>query len=211
VRELGVFCGTFNPIHWGHLLLAECARDQFELEKLVLVTSPIPPHKADQDLLSAANRHRLVVAACEGNKAFEPSTLELDRQGPSYTVDTLRELKKQYGDGVRLNLIIGEDNLASIGQWHEAKELFRLCRLLVAPRQDSNHGSPSRGAADSKDLCPDGATMSMIDFPGAGVSSSEIRARLRRGQSVLYFVPPAVNKLLMENKYYLDEVSGNSR
>ncbi|MBX9723479.1 MAG: nicotinate-nicotinamide nucleotide adenylyltransferase, partial [Candidatus Obscuribacterales bacterium] len=127
--EIGVFCGTFNPIHWGHLMLAEFACDQFELDRVIVVTSPNPPHR-HQDLLDAEQRHELVVAACLGNGNLQPSRIELDRTGPSYTVDTLRAISEQESknaENVRLNLIVGQDNLPFLKEWHDSATLFTLC------------------------------------------------------------------------------------
>lgn len=141
----------------GHLLIAECARDQFDLDKVLFVTSPRPPHRRT-DLLDAEDRHSLVSAAVADNPYFEASRIELDRQGPSYTSETIRSLAKLLTlsaqspnmeqrplspssstrqtrhEGVRLNLILGADNIAQISQWHDAAYLLDTCRFLVAPR-----------------------------------------------------------------------------
>jgi len=200
VKDLGVFCGTFNPIHWGHLLLAECARDQFELYKVLFITSARPPHR-HSDLLDAENRHALVEAAVADNPFFEASRLELDRPHLSYTVETLKELKSEYGKDVRLNLIVGGDNVSSLGQWHKAEEIFKLCRILAAPRLMP---PTDRGAelVEQNPGAPEGADCQVIDFPPTSVSSSEIRQRVREGKSVLYMVPAAVNAILITEAHY---------
>ncbi len=159
--EIGVFCGTFNPIHLGHLLIAECARDQFALAKVLFVTSPRPPHRRT-DLLDGEDRHLLVSAAVADNPHFEASRIELDRHGPSYTSETIRSLSKLFNEhsgsderekkleivprdvpqtgqqtrkkSHRLNLILGADNIAQISQWHDSHYLLNTCRFLVAPR-----------------------------------------------------------------------------
>lgn len=198
-RQIGVFCGTFNPIHWGHLLMAEVAWDQAQLEKMLFVTSPSPPHR-NQDLLDAEQRHLLVEAACADNEHFEPSRIELDRRGPSYTVDTLESLKEIYGPDCRLNLLIGEDNLPFISQWHRANRIFELTRLLVAPRvkQPVHAGQP----AEEK-LPPPNVEIIVLDVAYAPISGSVIRSRIRAGRSVLYMVPAAVQNLMREKRFYL--------
>ncbi len=135
LREIGVFCGTFNPIHLGHLLIAECARDQFSLEKVIFVTSPRPPHRIDE-LLDGEYRHLLVSAAVAENPHFECSRIEIEREGPSYTSDTVRQLVKEFGgpNKCRINLILGADNIGYLGSWHESSYLLDTCRILVAPR-----------------------------------------------------------------------------
>lgn len=197
MNELGVFCGTFNPVHWGHLLLAEYARDQFDLGKVLFITCANPPHRY-RDLLDGESRHAMVSAAVEDNPYFEASRLELDRSGPSYTVETLEQLKQAYGEKVRLNLIIGGDNLSSLAGWHEAERIFKLCRLLAAPRMIPGHEMESL----QDDAAPPNAELSVISLPPIGVSSSEVRHRLREGKSVLYMVPPAVNEMLITQAHY---------
>lgn len=181
--------------------MAETARDQAGLEKVIFVTSPNPPHRKE-DLLDAEHRHELVEAAVSDCEWFEASRLELDRVGggPSYTVDTLKTLAGLLGADYELNLIIGEDNLNYIGQWHKAEEIFKMCRLLVAPRvkQPVHAGAPTV----EKQPPPD-ARLLMLDLLHVPVSSSAIRARLREGRSVLYMVPPAVDKILRKKRYYL--------
>ncbi|MBY0358382.1 MAG: nicotinate-nucleotide adenylyltransferase [Candidatus Obscuribacterales bacterium] len=199
MKELGIFCGTFNPIHWGHLLLAEFARSQFNLDKVIFVTSPMPPHR-HTDLLDADKRHELVIAACTNNPHFEPSQVELTRSGPSYTVDTLRHFKQEFGKEIRLNLLVGQDNLPSLKDWHEASTLFKLCRILVAPRQSSAN------RLTLAEHLPADADFELIDFPQLPVSSSMIRQRLREHKSVLYLVTNDVNQLLLKHKHYLEGV-----
>ncbi len=192
MQELGVFCGTFNPVHWGHLLLAERARDQFGLSKVLFITSARPPHR-HLDLLDGESRHRMVEEAVKENPYFEACRLELDRPGLSFTVDTLRQLTKTYGPEVRLSLLVGGDNISLLNQWNQSGEIFQLCRLLVAPRLVPG---------EAGERAPVGADLAMIDLTPVPVSSSEIRCRLRQGRSVLYLVPPAVNSLLTAHSYY---------
>jgi nicotinate-nucleotide adenylyltransferase len=234
MNEIGLFCGTFNPIHLGHLLIAECARDQFNLDRVIFVTSPMPPHRSG-GLLPGWDRHAMVEAAIAGNKNFEASTAELERSGPSYTIDTVKQIRALHNNDVRINLIIGGDNVPFLKEWHHANELTKLCRLLVAPRlryasdnigqtngnkngagenkvlktiEDSKGGevgeaNESNAAAQAANL--PGADLTVIDFPGIAISASTIRKRIEAGQSVLYMVPPAVDKIISEKKYFMTE------
>ncbi|MBX9685525.1 MAG: nicotinate-nucleotide adenylyltransferase, partial [Candidatus Obscuribacterales bacterium] len=196
MREIGVFCGTFNPMHWGHLMLAEFARDQHKLEKVIVVTSANPPHR-HEDLLDAEQRHLLVEAACRDNPYFQASRIELDRSGPSYTVDTLRKIRhEQNGNEIRLNLIVGQDNLPYLKEWHEAEELFALCRILVATRT-----STVSKEEVSKEL-PEASSFELIDFPKVPVSSSLIRERIRLGKTIMYLVPPQVAKIIEARSFF---------
>jgi len=198
VREIGLLCGTFNPIHWGHLLLAEWTRSQFNLEKVIFVTSGTPPHR-HQDLLDKETRHLLVETAIASNPLFEACRMELDRPGPSYTADTIMQLHDEIGSQCRLNLLVGGDNIPHISSWHKSAEIFKRCRLLVAPRATGSV-APTVELQDVESEA--------INFPQIEISSSSIRQRLRQGQSVLYMVPPEVNQILLKHGYYLQAESG---
>ena len=217
MKEIGLFCGTFNPIHLGHLLIAESARDQFHLDKVLFVTSVLPPHRSG-GLLPGLDRHKMVEAAVASNPLFEASTLELDRPGPSYTVDTVKQVLALHNNdskGVRVNLIIGGDNLPFINEWHNAAELIKLCRLIVVPRLRFGGDNVSANGEDIiKSAAPtqpgnpsdyhlEGAQLSVVDFPGVAFSASTIRERAASGRSVLYMVPPEVNKIIVEKQYFL--------
>jgi nicotinate-nucleotide adenylyltransferase len=196
--QLGIFCGTFNPIHWGHLLMAEFSRRQLGLDKVFFITSPNPPHR-HFDILDAQERFELVSAAVANNPHFEASRAELDRSGTSYTIDTVRTFHQQYPDA-GLHLIIGEDNLQYMGKWKNAGEIFDMAQLVVAPRtkQIIKPTDPQEASA-----LPKQTRVATLDLPHVNVSSSDIRQRLRQGRSVLYMVPPAVNHLLKEKRSYL--------
>lgn len=209
MRKLGLFCGTFNPIHSGHLLIAQCAQDQFNLDRVFFVVSPNPPHRQDQGLLEAEARHEMAVAAVAGNPKFEASRVELDRGGLSYTIDTVEHFKSLYPNA-KISLIIGGDNVKYLKDWHRAEDLFKNCHFLVAPRLVSSPRQESSSEVSMKTLVKKetvaliGSQMSVIDFPGIAISASYIRGRLKHRQTVLYMVPPVVNAILMENNYYAD-------
>lgn len=133
MQEIGLFCGTFNPVHLGHLLIAEAARSQFALDKVIFVVSPHPPHRNNRELLDGEARYSLLCRAIAENQYFQASDLELKRQGKSYTIDTVESLKVQFPDA-RISLIIGSDNLKSFDTWHRYQDLAKQVRLLVVPR-----------------------------------------------------------------------------
>lgn len=188
--------------------MAECARCQFDLSKVLFITSARPPHR-NRDLLGGEERHAMVEAAVADNPFFQASRMELDRKLVSYTVDTLLELQEQTGAGTRLNLIVGGDNIDSIGSWHRADELFTICRLLAAPRLMPDEKASGQ-LYEKMPQAPAGANLEVIDFPPVSVSSSEVRQRLRQGKSVLYMVPPAVNNLLITRAHYRSEYEPNA-
>jgi nicotinate-nucleotide adenylyltransferase len=219
-RQVGIFGGTFNPIHHGHLLIAEFAREQFQLEKIIFVTSGTPPHR-DDELLDQESRHRLVLAAVSTNSYFEASDVELKRKGLSYTADTMEYFHEELGQDVKLNFIIGGDNFVQIGSWHKVDELIKSCRILVAPRleYETEQTNPlvlkmqktESNPDPEKYNMPKDADWALIDFPGVAISSSGIRERLREGKSVRYMVPREVNEMLMSEGYYTEHHAVQSK
>jgi len=216
LSKLAIFGGTFNPIHHGHLLIAEFAREQFALDKVIFVTSGTPPHRIEE-LLDQDARHEMVLAAVSTNTYFEASDVELKRQGPSYTIDTLRHFQEMYGSAAELNLIIGGDNVLSIASWHRAEEIFAISRVLVAPRlcYQSEQNNPlvmqMEKGNESNISLPGKMRYAIIDFPGVAISSSLVRARLSEGKSVRYMVPREVNEILITKGYYRAQVGKPSR
>lgn len=199
MKELGLSCGTFNPIHDWHLLTAQCALEQFGLDRVLLIPNGQPPHKKS-DVLDKELRWEMVAAAAATHPGFEACRIELDRQGPSYTLDTLKALKAQYGDSVRLNLIIGVDNVEPIPRWYKAEEIFKLVRLLIAPRQHVDAEAARRLASN----LPAGTVWDIItDVPHSNISSTMIRQWIRQGRSVRYVVPDAVHRIITEKRLYL--------
>jgi nicotinate-nucleotide adenylyltransferase len=164
----------------------------------LFITSPNPPHR-HHDLLDGELRHELVSAAVAQNPHFESSRIELERSGPSYTVDTLEALRKQYPTA-SLNLIIGEDNLPFIARWYRAADIFAAARIVVAPRQSRivKPTDPQEAGA-----LPPNARLISLDLPHVNVSSSQIRQRLRAGESIKYLVPHAVNDIMQAKRLFL--------
>lgn len=209
LQQIGIFCGTFNPIHNGHLLIAECARDQFGLKQVVFVTSPAPPHRQDE-LLDGFARHKLVEAAVADNDNFEANDLELHRAGKSYTVDTLEHMQTKYGADTKLNLIIGGDNLSTLHTWNRIHRILELARILVVPRlrykSERTDGHYLVGTEDgAKSPALDGGDIVEVDFPGIAISGSKIRERIFQKKTVLYMVPRAVNDLILKHKYFAQQ------
>lgn len=195
--NIGVLGGTFDPIHLGHLIVAEEARTRLGLEEVVFVPAGQPWLKRDRDITPALHRVEMVRLAIADNPHFRVSTLEVDRQGPSYTVDTLALLQKQLGHGTALFFILGRDTLTELPLWKEPQRVIQLCRLVVPPRL---------GARDLKHL--DTAIPGLrdrliqLDMPVIGISSSEIRRRVAKGLPIRYWVPPQIEKYIWEQKLY---------
>jgi nicotinate-nucleotide adenylyltransferase len=188
IPRVGIFGALFNPPHVGHLALCQEAAWQLGLQRVVLVPTGLPPHR-EAPGESAELRLRMAQAAVLGNPGLTVSRVELDRPGPSYMVDTLRELTNRY-PGAQLVLLIGADQLARLSSWYEAESLPSLARLAVARRAD---------------IAIAGAEHSMVEWvemPRLDVSSSDIRRRVAEGRPIRYLVPEAVRELIESEGLY---------
>lgn len=201
--RVGVFGGTFDPPHLGHLAAAEWARDQLELDRVVFVPAGTPPHKRDHSRSGAAARLAMTRLAVRGQAGFAVSDLEIRRRGPSFTVDTLRALAAR-DPRARWFLILGEDNLAEFDSWREPETILELATVVVAlrPRALSNaRVARHRVSGALRGRSRTGAVVT-LDNPGIDLSSSAIRARARRGRSIRYLVPAAVDRYITRTKLY---------
>jgi nicotinate-nucleotide adenylyltransferase len=207
---LGVLGGTFDPIHVGHLAIAEEAREALGLERVLFVPAGEPPHKPGRPITPASDRLAMVAAAIGDNPAFELSRAEVDRPGPSYAVDTLRILADEVratGAEPELWFILSDEALAGLPSWRQPRRLLELARLAVFPR------GAGAGPANGNRLRLDTTWVSQ-QFPGLGdrvvfldgprlaVSASEIRERIAAGRSVRYLVPPAVLAYITDHHLY---------
>ena len=194
MRRIGVFGGTFDPPHAGHLALAERARERLGLDRVLFVPAGTPPHKRARRLSSARTRAAMTRLALRGHPAFRLSTLELARRGPSFTVDTLRTLRARH-PGARLFLLIGEDSLGDFRTWRDPQGIRALATLVVARR-------PANGGARARRSPAPRRGVVWLDNPGLDISSSALRARARAGQSLRYLVPDAVARYVTRHRLY---------
>jgi nicotinate-nucleotide adenylyltransferase len=195
--NIGVLGGTFDPIHIGHLVVAEEARTKLGFEEVLFVPAGQPLLKPDRNVTPADHRVEMVRRAIADNPHFKLCTLEVERPGPSYTVDTLTMLREQLGSEVSLFFILGRDTLAELPSWKEPKTLVQLCRLVVAPRvgsKDLQHLETEIPGLLDKVI--------QLDMPVIGISSSGIRQRIARGLTTRYLVPAEVGKYITEQKIY---------
>ena len=182
--RIGIFGGTFNPIHWGHLLLAETAREQLRLDRVLFIPTSQPPHKRAADLLPGALRVKLIQLAIRDHPAFTASDIELQRGGVSYSIETVRVLRRRL-PSAKLFLLVGQDMLSV--RWVGWEQLTRLCTVVVAKRSGAAAGRRIRGAVS-------------LAMPQVDISSSDIRRRLKAGASIRYLVHPAVARYLQRNE-----------
>lgn len=197
---VGLMGGTFSPIHYGHLLMCEYIREEFRLEKIIFMPARIPPHKKALDIADAEDRINMVRLAIEDNPYFEASDLEMKRQGASYTVDTLKELKSSTLRYKKLSLIIGADSLVQLSSWHKYHEIFRLATVIVAARPDTDFSLLNDTIA--KFRCEMNADILLSGHAPMNFSSTEIRDRVRKGLSIRYMTPPKVEAYIYEKGLY---------
>jgi len=195
--NIGILGGTFDPIHIGHLVVAEEARTKLGLSEVLFVPAGQPWLKQVRDITPAAHRVEMVRRAIADNPYFKLSTLEVDHPGPSYTVDTLTLLQDQLSSESSLFFILGRDTLAELPLWKEPRKVIQLCRLVVPPRlgsRDLRHLEEAIPGLLDKVI--------QLDMPVIGISSSEIRHRIAQGLPIRYLVPVEVEKYITEHKIY---------
>lgn len=197
--DIGVLGGTFDPVHFGHLKIAEEARRQLGLGRVLFVPAGRPALKTDSIITPAHHRTEMVRLAIAGKPYLELSALEVDRLGISYTVDTLASLQKQFGAKVKLFFIAGMDSLLDLPEWREAAKLVKLCRLVVFPR--TGYKKPDLKALE---VSIPGLTKSVVwlDMEPVNISSTDIRERVACGLPIHKLVPRAVERYIKEHVLY---------
>ncbi|MCB0167004.1 MAG: nicotinate-nucleotide adenylyltransferase [Anaerolineae bacterium] len=199
MAKIGIIGGTFDPIHFGHLLIAELARDSLNLERVLFVPAGDPPHKQAAKKTAAHHRCRIVELAIEDNPTFELSRVDLDRPGPHYSTDTVALIRSQFDLAADdCHFIIGSDSLADLLSWHQPADLIQSCRLTVAHRPDYQ---PDVSALAEK-LPGLAARLDWVEILLVEYSSSMIRRRIKTGQSVRYQTPSNVIDYLYQHQLY---------
>jgi len=201
VTKVGLFGGSFDPVHIGHLILAEQAIEQLDLERVLFVPGRRPPHKLDKQLAPAHHRLRMVELAIEGNPAFECSDIELRREGPSYSIHTVEQLRAEHSDW-DIHFLIGADTLPELPTWFKVAELAALCKFAVFSRPGQSLGdvAPLRGVlGDDQIAAIEGRC---VDSLLIDVASTDVRRRVREGQSIRYLVPEPVRGYILQQGLY---------
>jgi nicotinate-nucleotide adenylyltransferase len=184
LKTIGIFGGTFDPIHHGHLILARDAIEQLRLEELIFIPAAMSPHKLGKAPATADARVEMLRAAIEGEPGFCLDTLELERPAPSFAVDTIEALRVRYSDA-RFVYLIGEDNVARLSSWHRFDELSKMVQFAVLDRSGLKTAHPYPTVRRHVDI-----------------SATDIRNRVARGLSIRYLVPPAVEKIIEARQLY---------
>ncbi len=200
--KIGVLGGTFDPIHNGHIKIAEETRAQLMLAEVLFVPAGQPWLKGSSPITAAEHRVQMVRLAISEYPYFKLSTIEIDRSGPTYTVDTLAELHAQLGSGKELYFIIGMDSLAELPRWREPSRLIELCCLVAVPRP--GYSLPDMGVLE-KAIPGLSQRLVILDKPEVDISATEIRKRVAQGLSIHGLVPEPVEEYIKEHRLYLTE------
>ena len=198
-RRIGLFGGTFDPPHLGHLVLAMIAAESLALDRVLFIPASVPPNKQGLPVSSATDRLLMTRLAIAGDPCFELSPIEVERPGVSYTIETVEELRATYGDGAELFLVMAADSFAQIDTWREPDRLLSLIRWAVGPRP--GFSVPDRVSLEAR-FGDSAERVEVIAGPSLAISSTEIRARVAAGQSIRYLVPRAVEEQIMDRGLY---------
>ena len=196
--RIGVLGGTFDPPHIGHLVIAQEALAHLRLERVIFAPTRNPPHKPNQVITPIEDRMEMVRLAIAGNPRLTLSRVDVDRAGPTYTVDTLRLLREQWGPQAEIYFIIGMDSLASILSWYHPEEMIKLCKLAVFKRP----GFTADLEELERALPRLRERVVMIDAPALGVAASDLQRRVRNGEPIAHLVPHAVAVYIRDNGLY---------
>lgn len=200
MRKIGIMGGTFDPIHYGHLVLAEHVRTQFELEKIIFIPAGIPPHKDNSNVTNTQHRYFMTLLAIITNPYFEVSKIEIEDKNVSYTINTIKKLKNIYSNDIELYFITGADALCEIDTWKEPELLFKLCNFIGATRPGINEEKLREkihyliNKYDAK--------IFITAVPALAISSTDIRERIKTGKSIKYIVPESVEYYIYKNNLY---------
>lgn len=198
--RIGLFGGTFDPIHLGHLILAERCREEAGLEQIWFVPSYAPPHKSERTITRFEQRCEMVALATTGQPAFRVERIEKELPPPSFTSETLAELQARHPEH-EFSLVIGGDSLRDFSTWHEPQRILELARLVAVPRPGAIPVTPEE-LAGQLGLPPERVRLTLVQCPAIAIASREIRARIAAGKTVRYLVPRSIEEYLRERKLY---------
>lgn len=202
-QRLGLLGGSFNPVHIGHLMMAEGALESLHLDKTLFIPAPRPPHKDEDSLIDIKHRVEMLRRAIADNERFELCDIELKRPGKSYTIDTLRELRKLYGAETKLYFIIGSDSIHELPQWKDIEEIIELAEIAPIMRPGHRQGDEMHrlagliGAEAARRI-----SLRFLRIPLVNVSSTDLRQRIAAGKSIRYLTPDAAREYIEKNGLY---------
>lgn len=206
-NKIAIMGGTFDPIHYGHLVAAEAVRQELDIEKVIFIPTGNPPHKKGKKITHSEHRYLMTVLATVTNPYFDVSRIEIDRPGKTYTVDTIREIRDSFGEETEVFFITGADAMNEIITWKDTPELFKLCKFVAVTRPGYNKekllSNIERVERDYD------AQILTIEIPALAISSTDIRNRSLAGKTIKYLLPEAVEDYITKFSIYTNELSAN--
>lgn len=198
-QAIGILGGTFDPVHYGHLVAAQYAACGFNLDRVIFMPAAQPPHKNAAGVLEARHRLAMVQLAIADNPAFEMSTLEVDRSGVSYTIDTVAALLEAYPQ-TDIYFIMGMDSIYILDTWKDVQRLVTMCRFIVVTRPNYclNRSDPALQEVPDQFW----QQADFLEIPAMDISSTDLRARVQQGKPIRYLLPPAVEKYIYDHGLY---------
>ena len=198
-KKIAIMGGTFDPIHYGHLVTAEAVMHEYQIDKILFIPSGQPPHKSGNQVTSAEQRYLMTLLATETNPRFFTSRIEIDREGYTYTIDTIRELKTIYPES-EIYFITGADAFSQILTWKNPELLLSSCHFVVATRPGY---SRTKSAPQIEAIMKEHAdTLHYLEVPALAISSSEIRKRVQEGRPIKYLLPETVENYIAKHNLY---------
>ena len=207
--RIGLYGGSFDPIHNGHLIVARAIAERVGLERVIFLPSATPPHKPEEELLDPARRAEMVKLAIQDEPSFEFSDFDLTRSGPSYTIDTVAHFRQLLGREAGLHWIIGADSLPEIATWYRVSALVDACHVITAARRGWGQIDWDEFRKTLSESQIAGLAAGMVDTPVIEIASTDIRRRIREGRSIRYLVPETVRSYIAEHGLYRGPLQGD--
>jgi len=199
-KRIAIMGGTFDPVHYGHLVTAEAVRDKFNIERVLFVPTGNPPHKNNKKVTPSEHRYLMTVLATVTNSYFDVSRIEIDRTGYTYTIDTINELKKFVSEDTIIYFITGADAVHQILAWKDTEKLFNICEFIAVTRPGYNKDELFREVEGLKSRFE--SKIHFLEVPSLDISSSDIRNRIKEGNSIKYMLPEEVENYIYKFELY---------
>lgn len=204
IKKYGIMGGTFDPIHVGHLVIAEEIRCKFKLDKVIFMPAGNPPHKDVSKITSGEHRYYMTLLATISNPYFDVSTMELEKKEITYTIDTIKELKRCCKDTAEFYFITGADSLLELSTWKDVDQLLSLCKFVAATRPGFQLSKIETKVKELESKYNKG--IYTVSVPALQISSTDIRNRIKEGKTVKYMLPESVESYIIKHKLYLKDV-----